>query len=1026
MSKAQRSRKSSARVWFVTLVTGALIYGVWYELENSRLQAHVFTEATKDVGFRLEHGESDRIVFPKDGPYDARLGYTKIPKVVQTLEAQGFEVTHQARVTPQFQKLTAKGVFPLFEEKDSAGLKVLDRNRHELYRSEYPGHSWKSFDEIPPLVVDIVKYVENRALLDGERPSQNPALEWKRMAAALADLGATKLGATGRPAGGSTLATQLEKFRHSPEGRTRDVESKLQQMMSASLRAYMHGEDTIEWQKRVVLAYVNTVPLAAIEGYGEVHGIPDGLAIWFGEDVERTSELLRWASVEESADPALLMEQAKSLRQVVSLVLAHRRPSELLKSHQERLHEQTDSYLRLMMNDGVVPARLAQAALMSTVDIQTSANLEDYDYVSRKLASSLRGHALSKTDVETLYELDRYDATIETTVDLDVQHAVEEMLRSLSDSRVIEELGVERFGTGSAQDVIYSFTLYEKSGSKNVLRVQADTLEQPLNINEHIKIDLGSTAKLRTLATYLHAVNAIFTRHQNHTPEELSEVKVDSSDALSRWTLAFMARRPAATREDILKAAMNRRFSANPNETFFTGGGLHTFSNFSRRDNHTHPTVLEAFERSVNLPFVRIMREVVRYYMYNAPGSSPTILDDAQAPERRIYLERFADMEGSEFLRRFEATYRGLDQGAAMRKLYRSRTWTPRQFLAAYRAVYPEADVYTANAVMKEVLERELPFGTVRAVFDDVDPEKWTWNDRAYLAKSHPLELWLLRRKGPFGQESMEDLLAASTDLRQHAYEWLFKPHQVRAQNIRIRMVLEHDAFEEVHKHWASLGYPFDKLVPSFATALGTSADRPDAIAELVGIILNDGVSYSRTKIKAVHLAQDTPYETRLQHTGGAGDRKMASEVAETLRSALLSVVEEGTAKRIQAIKTRPWQIGGKTGTGDHKLVSVDKNGKRTEEIPISRSATFAFFLEERFHGTMTAFVKGDTAGDYTFTSALPVTIVGNMLPLLDPLVEQPMDIPDPDTQPTLAGLRALDSVQNLPDDDATRLRAAP
>src|SRR5690606_1970260 len=147
-------------------------------------------------------------------PYDARLGYTKIPKVVQTLEAQGFEVTHQARVTPQFQKLTAKGVFPLFEEKDSAGLKVLDRNRHELYRSEYPGHSWKSFDEIPPLVVDIVKYVENRALLDGERPSQNPALEWKRMAAALADLGATKLGATGRPAGGSTLATQLEKFRH--------------------------------------------------------------------------------------------------------------------------------------------------------------------------------------------------------------------------------------------------------------------------------------------------------------------------------------------------------------------------------------------------------------------------------------------------------------------------------------------------------------------------------------------------------------------------------------------------------------------------------------------------------------------------------------------------------------------------------------------------------------------------------------------------------------------------------------------
>ena len=37
--------------------------------------------------------------------------------------------------------------------------------------------------------------------------------------------------------GGSTLATQLEKLRHSPEGRTRSPMEKFRQIVSASLRS---------------------------------------------------------------------------------------------------------------------------------------------------------------------------------------------------------------------------------------------------------------------------------------------------------------------------------------------------------------------------------------------------------------------------------------------------------------------------------------------------------------------------------------------------------------------------------------------------------------------------------------------------------------------------------------------------------------------------------------------------------------------------------------------------------------------
>ncbi len=41
--------------------------------------------------------------------------------------------------------------------------------------------------------------------------------------------------------GGSTLATQLEKLRHSPEGRTHSPAEKLRQIASATLRSYQDG-----------------------------------------------------------------------------------------------------------------------------------------------------------------------------------------------------------------------------------------------------------------------------------------------------------------------------------------------------------------------------------------------------------------------------------------------------------------------------------------------------------------------------------------------------------------------------------------------------------------------------------------------------------------------------------------------------------------------------------------------------------------------------------------------------------------
>ena len=120
--------------------------------------------------------------------------------------------------------------------------------------------------------------------------------------------------------------------------------------------------------------------------------------------------------------------------------------------------------------------------------------------------------------------------------------------------------------------------------------------------------------------------------------------------------------------------------------------------------------------------------------------------------------------------------------------------------------------------------------------------------------------------------------------------------------------MLEVEAFTDIHRRWQRLGYPFDNLVPSLATALGSSGDRPAALAELMGIILNDGVRLPSVRIDNLHFAEGTPYETRLGFVAGSGKRVMPVEVARALQDALANVVEGGTARRLQGLQAGGWQ----------------------------------------------------------------------------------------------------------------------
>jgi hypothetical protein len=112
------------------------------------------------------------------------------------------------------------------------------------------------------------------------------------------------------------------------------------------------------------------------------------------------------------------------------------------------------------------------------------------------------------------------------------------------------------------------------------------------------------------------------------------------------------------------------------------------------------------------------------------------------------------------------------------------------------------------------------------------------------------------------------------------------------------------------------------------------------------------------------------------------------------VRRALVDVAENGTARRLKgAFTTGSGEIlpvGGKTGTGDHRY------GDRV----VARTATFVFFIGDRFFGTITAHVRGPEAARYRFTSALPAQLLKGLAPTLQPLIEGPPQTVETPMQP--------------------------
>src|SRR5205085_2275514 len=159
-------------------------------------------------------------------------------------------------------------------------------------------------------------------------------------------------------------------------------------------------------------------------------------------------------------------------------------------------------------------------------------------------------------------------------------------------------------------------------------------------------------AKLRTLITYLEIIAELRERLAPLAPRELSRIAAAAEDPLTGWAASYLARTRDRGLQPMLDAAMQRRYSAAP-ESFFTGGGTQSFGNFESWENYDNPTVSDAFQHSINLAFVRILRDVANYYTAESGVQLKRLLANPDDPQREAYLHRFVDVDSRRFLTRF-------------------------------------------------------------------------------------------------------------------------------------------------------------------------------------------------------------------------------------------------------------------------------------------------------------------------------------------------------------------------------------
>src|SRR5499433_2913763 len=732
-----RSARWLKIVGVVVLVLGGLASLAYHELRTSAIQSWLLSRYAAQLSYEIKPGPSASIAFPRGGPFDAQRGYPRLADFRRRLESAGYTVAEQARQSAGMVRFVRWGVTPPYREPAQVGLVIRDLRGATLYDARPRDSMFPSFDDVPPLIVNTLLFLENRELTNPTGPGSNPAIDWGRLGKASGLYVARGVGLPVRSEGGSTLAVQIEKYRHSQSGRTASPLDKLRQLTAASLRAYRDGPDSTASRREIVLDYLNTMPLAAAAGYGEVHGLGNGLRAWFDLDLDVVEDALK--------SPGAGPSKAAAYKHVLALLYAVRAPTRYLVEDPALLEKKIEAYGDLLLKAGVIDRELHRELRETPLLFGGRVDQTPIDFAERRAPNAIREDVRRALGVRSPYEMDRLHLEIDSTIDGTLQDSATRLFRRLGDKAFVDARGLRGehlLLTGDPSRVVYSLLLFERTPAGNLLRVQADNLDRPFDINSGMKLDLGSTAKLRTLAHYLEVMENLHAELSPLDAEALDRRAAETRDRdpLTRWAAETLRKTSGLPLEAFLAQALDRTYPAHPWEAFFTGGGVHSFENFEPEDNRRILPVHEALAHSTNLVFIRLMRDLVRYHEARLPYDAQAVLANADHPERRRMLEEMADKESRQYLARAYAKYQGLESSLVLKRLLGERVHSPRHVAIVFFAWHPGAD--------GEALQRwsdaqgyPVPAEDVAKLVRAYGNPKLTLLDYGYLVGRHPRPL---------------------------------------------------------------------------------------------------------------------------------------------------------------------------------------------------------------------------------------------------------------------------------------------
>jgi membrane peptidoglycan carboxypeptidase len=246
-------------------------------------------------------------------------------------------------------------------------------------------------------------------------------------------------------------------------------------MLSASLRAYRDSERASAARRQIVVDYVNGVPLSAVPGGGEVIGLGDGLAAWYGASFE---DMNRWLAPPIAIDANNRDRHRARLRARIVAVRRAAAPDHAAARAPRgaaRADSRAPAAARPRRRD--LPGAARRRARGRLPPDRQRRSRQRQPPARAAARRSVRARLAAMLGTRGFYDLDRLDLGVESTLDVRVQELLSDRVERLSDPEVAAAaglLGMRLLDPGATDGVKFSLNVYERGSDAHRLRAQVD------------------------------------------------------------------------------------------------------------------------------------------------------------------------------------------------------------------------------------------------------------------------------------------------------------------------------------------------------------------------------------------------------------------------------------------------------------------------------------------------------------------------------------------------------------------------